>query len=226
MIIIDPKDPTGEKVLTPQEKEDLKRIKAEVKLTQANPPRRGSWERPDPSTIPPGICWCGCGEPLVLGSQAHFKPGHQIRDPKYRKEVGMTANIVEINRLRPEGMPRRHRRRLISRAYRSLMEKPYPGDPLKRTGADILALAMFKAAVEDGDVMAAKEIADRVEGKADQQIDIDIHNEDNLHERFRLLTEKLRGNVIDGETVQPALGSGEAGICPDDGGTGEGPVKE
>jgi hypothetical protein len=66
----------------------------------------------------------------------------------------------------PGGRPKT---KLITEAYRALLDKPFPGDPQGRTGAELIALAMLKEAIK-GKVNAASELADRIEGKAAQSV--------------------------------------------------------
>jgi hypothetical protein len=65
----------------------------------------------------------------------------------------------------------------LSEAYRRALSQPLPGDPEGRTVAEVIAtLVCAKAA--DGDVAAAREIADRTEGKPRQSVDVDM----NVHD--------------------------------------------
>lgn len=65
----------------------------------------------------------------------------------------------------PEGRPKRP----ISDAYAALALEIFPGDKQKRTFARLVAEAQFKQAIK-GKTDAAREIADRLEGKAPQEI--------------------------------------------------------
>lgn len=228
-VILDPKDPTGERQYTREERKILSRIDDVVKETRAQvgPPKRGSWEPPDPSTLQPGECHCGCGEFVARGSRSEFKPGHRLRDKTYRESIGMlTGNVERLRKTTTvEGeilMPRR-RRKPISRAFTELMDRPYPGDPLHRTGAEILALAVFKAAAQ-GDIAAANMIADRVEGKPDQSIEVDVTEGMDVYEKLRYMVAKLRG--ANGGGNQSALPGTGDGLSPDLRDSGEGPAKE
>jgi len=91
----------------------------------------------------------------------------------------------------------------ISQEYARLMEQPFPGDPLHRTGAKLLTQRVFKSAME-GNLAAAVEIANRVEGKADQSIDVVVEDSAaDVYDRLRLMVRKFRGelpeHVIEGE---------------------------
>ena len=57
----------------------------------------------------------------------------------------------------------------ITELLRELLEKPYPGDKQNRTYAHKIAEAMLKRACE-GDVGAAREVADRTEGRPTQSV--------------------------------------------------------
>jgi Family of unknown function (DUF5681) len=86
------------------------------------------------------------GKPFSKGNPHAFKPGQ-------------SGN--------PQGRPRA---RVLSEYYREWLARPLPGDPA-RTFGDAIAEAVCRQAVE-GDVAAAREIADRVEGKPRQAIDL------------------------------------------------------
>jgi hypothetical protein len=62
----------------------------------------------------------------------------------------------------PKGRPKSA---ILSDELRRKLGEPYPGAPQGRTWADAIAEALIARAVA-GDVAAAKEIADRTEGKA------------------------------------------------------------
>jgi hypothetical protein len=89
----------------------------------------------------------------------------------------------------------RKRDKLIRAALIDLLESPFPGDRQGRTGAELLALATFREALS-GNVAAAKEITDRVEGKvADQAEPPAKLDSGEVRERIQLLVEKLRGEA-------------------------------
>jgi hypothetical protein len=67
-----------------------------------------------------------------------------------------------------------------------------PNDPEKRTWARFLAEQLFFAAAK-GNVHAFAEIADRVEGKAIQRVDIERNlPEDDPKEKLRTFIDKIR----------------------------------
>jgi hypothetical protein len=63
----------------------------------------------------------------------------------------------------------RRKRKPLTDAYATLLDKPIPNDKEGRTFAQAIAQAMVREAVK-GKVNAAAEIADRIEGKTLQQI--------------------------------------------------------
>src|SRR5438105_14300121 len=69
----------------------------------------------------------------------------------------------------PGGRPKKFMT-LVSEAYRERLGTVSPADPQGRTFRELLAERMVDAAV-DGDIAAAREIVDRVEGRPKQAID-------------------------------------------------------
>jgi hypothetical protein len=69
----------------------------------------------------------------------------------------------------PGGRPRR----VITEAYQERLNEIAERDPQKRTYAQLVAEAQIKQALK-GNTMAAKEIADRTEGKAHQALDVEV----------------------------------------------------
>ena len=65
----------------------------------------------------------------------------------------------------PSGRPRKP----ITEAYADIADQKYPGDPEGRTYAQLIAEGQCKAAIK-GKTEAAREIADRLEGKAVQPV--------------------------------------------------------
>jgi hypothetical protein len=61
----------------------------------------------------------------------------------------------------------------LSEAFRRQLSQPVPGDEQGRTFAELIAVEMCQRAMT-GDVAAAKEIADRTEGKPRQSVDVDM----------------------------------------------------
>src|SRR5271156_3903817 len=64
----------------------------------------------------------------------------------------------------PSGRPKS---KTLSDAYRNKLEEPVPNDPEGRSWAELIAEAQVRDAVR-GNVQAAREIADRTEGRARQ----------------------------------------------------------
>jgi Family of unknown function (DUF5681) len=63
----------------------------------------------------------------------------------------------------PSGRPKKH----ITEAYLKLLGRKFPGDPKRRTYAELIAEAQAKEAIK-GKTQAAIEITDRTEGKTTQ----------------------------------------------------------
>lgn len=61
----------------------------------------------------------------------------------------------------------------LSEAYRYQLAQVVPNDPQERTYAEVIAELMCKRATQ-GDVAAAREVADRVEGRPRQALDVDM----------------------------------------------------
>jgi Family of unknown function (DUF5681) len=74
----------------------------------------------------------------------------------------------------PGGRPKS---RTLSEAYRKELAKVIPNDPEGRTFAEVIARQVVLAAAK-GDLGCAREIADRVEGKPRQSLDIDMNTLD------------------------------------------------
>ena len=66
----------------------------------------------------------------------------------------------------PSGRPKS---KMLSDAYRSKLEESVPNDPEGRTWAELIAEAQVRDAVR-GNVQAAREIADRTEGRVPTQL--------------------------------------------------------
>jgi hypothetical protein len=79
----------------------------------------------------------------------------------YRWKKGTSGN--------PLGRPKS---KSLSNAYRNKLEELVPNDPEKRTWAELIAEAQVRDAVR-GNVHAAREIADRTEGRARQAIEFE-----------------------------------------------------
>lgn len=59
----------------------------------------------------------------------------------------------------------------LTHAYRDVLETACPDDPKHRTYAELIAQKMVQLAIK-GDISAAIEISDRVEGKARQSVSV------------------------------------------------------
>jgi hypothetical protein len=106
----------------------------------------------------------------------------------YRWKKGQSGN--------PGGRPKS---KTLSDAYRNKLEEPVPNDPEKRTWAELIAEAQVRDAVR-GNVQAAREIADRTEGRARQAIEFE---DTTLTKAFeRMTTEELEAYARDG-TLPP-----------------------
>jgi hypothetical protein len=102
----------------------------------------------------------------------------------YRWKKGMSGN--------PSGRPKS---KTLSDAYRNKLEEPVPNDPEKRTWAELIAEAQVRDAVR-GNVQAAKELADRTEGKARQAIEFEDATVTKAFER--MTTDELEAYARDG----------------------------
>lgn len=92
----------------------------------------------------------------------------------------------------PSGRPKS---KMLSDAYRSKLEESVPNDPEGRTWAELIAEAQVRDAVR-GNVQAAREIADRTEGRARQAIEFE---DTTLAKAFeRMTTEELEAYARDG----------------------------
>ena len=76
----------------------------------------------------------------------------------------------------PGGRPKT---KVLSQAYRDQLEQVVPGDPQGSTFAEKIAEALATKALK-GDVQAARELADRSEGKAQQSVAIRNTNDEGV----------------------------------------------
>lgn len=96
----------------------------------------------------------------------------QNSDPNSGSKRGRVENLkpwpkgVSGN---PGGRPKV---KALSHAYRAHLEQVVPTDPEGRTYAEVIAAMLAKKAVE-GDVAAARELADRTEGRAPQSVTLE-----------------------------------------------------
>lgn len=79
----------------------------------------------------------------------------------------------------PGGRPKT---KVLSQAYRDQLEQVVPGGPQGGTFAEKIAEALATKALK-GDVQAAREVADRSEGRAQQSIALSHSNDDPLLSR-------------------------------------------
>jgi hypothetical protein len=91
-----------------------------------------------------------------------FAPGHKLGN---RFKKGETGN--------PSGRPKLTK---LTEALREQLTEEMPSAP-ERTVAEAIARALIREAVS-GNVQAAREIADRTEGKPKQSIDVDLQVKD------------------------------------------------
>lgn len=102
----------------------------------------------------------------------------------YRWKKGESGN--------PSGRPKS---KVLSDAYKNKLEEVVPNDPEGRTWAELIAEAQVRDAVR-GNVQAAREIADRTEGRARQAIEFE---DTTLTKAFeRMTTEELEAYARDG----------------------------
>jgi hypothetical protein len=114
-------------------------------------------------------------------------PNPDVGKP-YRWKKGQSGN--------PSGRPKS---KTLSDAYRNKLEEPVPNDPEKRTWAELIAEAQVRDAVR-GNVQAAREIADRTEGRARQAIEFEDATISKAFER--MTSDELEAYARDG-TLPP-----------------------
>jgi hypothetical protein len=106
----------------------------------------------------------------------------------YRWKKGTSGNL--------SGRPKS---KTLSDAYKNKLEEPVPNDPEKRTWAELIAEAQIRDAVR-GNVQAAREIADRTEGRPRQAIELEDATISKAFER--MTSEELEAYARDG-TLPP-----------------------
>ena len=89
----------------------------------------------------------------------------------------------------PSGRPRKP----MTDAYADVAEQKYPGDPKGRTYAQLAAEGQFNAAIK-GKTDAAREIADRLEGKAVQPVVADNTAPMSVTLNIEVVRKKLFGD--------------------------------
>jgi Family of unknown function (DUF5681) len=82
---------------------------------------------------------------------------------------GKKRRLANLKPFKPgqSGNPAGRPKKLLTEAYHAILSKKFPGDPKKRTFAELIAESMAKEAIK-GKPQAAIEIADRTEGKTTQ----------------------------------------------------------
>jgi Family of unknown function (DUF5681) len=73
----------------------------------------------------------------------------------------------------------------LSKAYRQKLESLFPGDPAGRTYAEVIADRVADDAA-NGNLNAARELADRAEGRAAQKMSLDVNH--GVNEQFGKMT--------------------------------------
>lgn len=111
-------------------------------------------------------------------------PSPDVGKP-YQWKKGQSGN--------PTGRPKS---KTLSDAYRKKLEEPVPNDPEGRTWAELIAEGQVRDAVR-GNVQAAREIADRTEGKPRQSIEFE---DKTVAEAFERMTrEELEAYAATGK---------------------------
>jgi|SRR5215467_5021182 len=95
----------------------------------------------------------------------------QAEQAESKLRSGCDPGIGKATQFQPgqSGNPGGRPKKAITTAYTELADTPVPGDRKGRTYAQLLAQAQFDAAIK-GKTDAAREIADRIEGKPTQAI--------------------------------------------------------
>lgn len=110
-------------------------------------------------------------------------PSPDVGKP-YQWKKGQSGN--------PGGRPKC---KTLSDAYRHKLEEPVPNDSEGRTWAELIAVAQVRDAVR-GNVQAAREIADRTEGRPRQAIEFEDKTISQAFER--MTSEELEAYARDG----------------------------
>ncbi|MFZ0735630.1 MAG: DUF5681 domain-containing protein [Candidatus Acidiferrales bacterium] len=111
-------------------------------------------------------------------------------------EAGQPHRFKKGQSGNPSGRPKS---KTLSDAYKNKLEEPVPNDSEGRTWAELIAEAQVRYAVR-GNVQAAREIADRTEGRARQAIEFEDKTFANTFERMtpeELETYATTGQVPD-----------------------------
>ena len=92
----------------------------------------------------------------------------------------------------PAGRPKSA---ILSDAYRRKLAEVDPKDPQQRTFAEVLAEKMILKA-RAGDVHALREIADRVEGKAKQTLNVSFERRERLETQIQRILEQAHAEGV------------------------------
>ena len=111
-------------------------------------------------------------------------PNIAVQGKPYRWKKGQSGNL--------SGRPKC---KTLSEAYKNKLEELVPNDPDGRTWAELIAEGQVRDAVR-GNVNAAREIADRTEGRARQAIEFEDKTLANAFER--MTSEELEAYARDG----------------------------
>src|SRR5437660_9838605 len=90
----------------------------------------------------------------------------------------------------PGGRPKR----LLTEAYQAQLSRTKKRDRQRRTYAELIADAQIRKALK-GNTMAAREIADRVEGKAGQAIELSVETPSKLNVRVHFVESDGNGGM-------------------------------
>jgi uncharacterized protein DUF5681 len=113
--------------------------------------------------------------------------------------VKKTVNPRSLKNLRKwqkgeSGNPGGRPRKPITEALLSLLAEVNTRDHQKRTFAELIATAQVRKALK-GNTMAAKEIADRTEGKAGQRLEMTFDTPTDFDIRVRFVDSDAEGGV-------------------------------
>ena len=95
--------------------------------------------------------------------------------PENRRKTGAKVPNGEATQFKPgqSGNPGgRPKTAALSNACRDLLAQPMPGDAENRTYAQVIARMLAEKAV-GGDIQAARELADRAEGRPRQSVEVE-----------------------------------------------------
>jgi Family of unknown function (DUF5681) len=110
-----------------------------------------------------------------------------------------TPNPRSLKNLKPawqpgeSGNPCGRPKRALTEAYQAQLGRIKKGDAQKRTYAELVAEAQIKKALR-GNTMAAKEIADRSEGRARQAVEVAIETIPNINLRVVFVDSDGKGH--------------------------------